>query len=82
MDGSSTARFATGAWATQVVTPLLGTKFEILAFIDIVYGAYYYLPVQWMTAEGLTTGVTPDLFAPDQANSRAMIATFLWRFRG
>ena len=65
--------------------PLRSTNFtitSIISFLDVEYDDYFYVPVQWMTAEELTTGVAPDLFGPDRTNTRAMIATFLWRFAG
>lgn len=31
---------------------------------------------------GITTGTTPTTFGPDQAVTRAQLATFLWRYAG
>lgn len=55
---------------------------EILNFVDVEPAHYFYDPVQWMVLENLTTGVDKDRFAPDDPNSRAHIATFIWRFAG
>ena len=49
-------------------------------FLDINFDDYFYLPVLWMAAEQITTGVGEDLFAPMREVSRAEVATFVWRF--
>ena len=61
---------------------LLGTKFVIVSFSDVDFDAYFYSPIQWMTTKALTTGLRPNVFGPDEPNSRAQIATFIWRFAG
>ena len=48
-------------------------------FLDINFDDYFYLPVLWMAAEQITTGVGEDLFAPMREVSRAEVATFVWR---
>jgi len=55
---------------------------DMVHFTDVAPGAYYFEPVQWMTAEGITTGVAPAVFGPQRTNNRAQLATFLWRFAG
>ena len=42
--------------------------------------AYYFDPVTWMTLNELTTGVSPNEFAPGREIKRAEVATFLHRF--
>ena len=59
---------------------ILTTKFEISSFLDVIATAYYAKPVTWMVANGLTTGVAPNFFGPDDPNTRGQLATFLWRF--
>lgn len=49
-------------------------------FDDVPFDAYFYRPVLWMSAEGITTGVSDTLFAPEREVSRAEVATFVWRF--
>jgi peptidoglycan hydrolase-like amidase len=64
---------------------LKSTNFTVQSvnpFVDVGYDDYFYLPVQWMTAEGITKGVAPAVFGPQQTNNRAQLATFLWRFAG
>lgn len=39
-------------------------------------------PVTWLFDEGLTTGVGPRTFAPDDAITRGEFAVFLWRYAG
>jgi SpoIID/LytB domain protein len=59
---------------------LLTTRYDISSFLDVLANAYYAQPVSWMVANDLTTGVAPNYFAPDAANTRAQMATFMWRF--
>lgn len=51
-------------------------------FIDIREGTYYYKAVLWAVEEGITAGVTPKMFRPDDVCSRGQIVTFLWRAKG
>lgn len=51
-------------------------------FADVKASAYYAQPVAWAVEKGITTGVTPTTFAPDQTCTQAQIITFLWRAQG
>ena len=51
-------------------------------FTDVKADAYYYKAVLWAVEEGITTGVTKTLFAPDKACTRAEAVTFLYRAAG
>ena len=51
-------------------------------FFDVPVNAYYYNAVKWAADKGITGGVSPTLFAPDQPCTRAQIVTFLWRAAG
>ena len=51
-------------------------------FDDVAKDAYYYDAVKWAVANGVTNGVSENLFGPDQACTRAQIVTFLWRAAG
>ena len=65
--------------------PLRSTNFSVqsvISFADVLYDDYFYRPVQWMTVEGITTGVSPGVFGSDDSSTRAQVATFLWRFAG
>ncbi|MDW3217932.1 MAG: SpoIID/LytB domain-containing protein [Acidimicrobiales bacterium] len=55
---------------------------EIVNFVDVDPGEFFYEPVQWMVTEKLTTGLSDDTFGPHDDNTRAHIATFVWRFAG
>ena len=44
--------------------------------------AFYYEPVYWAVAKGITTGTTPTTFAPNNGCTRGQIVTFLWRAAG
>lgn len=52
------------------------------SFRDVDSDDYYYTPVEWAVERGITSGVTDDLFGPDQSCTRAQIITFLWRAAG
>lgn len=43
-------------------------------------GMYYYPAVLWAVEEGITAGVTPDIFRPNGICKRGQIVTFLYRF--
>lgn len=51
-------------------------------FTDVAPSAYYTEAVQWMVAEGITTGYNSDIFGPDELAPRSHVATFLWRYAG
>lgn len=51
-------------------------------FGDVDDGLYYTEAVDWLLAQGLTTGVAAGVFAPDMTLTRAMGITFLWRQDG
>jgi len=54
-------------------------------FRDVIRGQFYYDSVLWAyyhTPDQVTSGVTPDLFAPDGPCTRAQFVTFLWRAAG
>lgn len=51
-------------------------------FTDVPESAYYYAPVQWAVAQGITAGRTETTFAPGENCTRANIVTFLWRAAG
>lgn len=51
-------------------------------FPDVYHDCYYYDAVKWALAEGITNGLTPTQFGPDEACTRAEVVTFLWRAAG
>ena len=48
-------------------------------FTDVKEKAYYYEPVLWAVANGITTGTSKTAFSPDMECSRAQMAAFLCR---
>ena len=44
--------------------------------------AFYFAPVYWAVEQGITNGVTEDLFQPNGACTRGQAVTFLWRAAG
>lgn len=54
-------------------------------FTDVVDGTetgWYFAPVLWASAWGITTGATETEFQPEQSCTRAQAVTFLWRAAG
>ncbi|MFQ5557475.1 MAG: S-layer homology domain-containing protein, partial [Acidimicrobiales bacterium] len=55
---------------------------EATPFTDVADESYAAAAVRWLHGAGITTGVTPDTFAPDDFVTRGQMATFLWRLCG
>ena len=55
---------------------------SIMTFVDVAADAYYYYPVQWAVANGITKGTDATHFSPDQGCTRGQVVTFLWRAAG
>ena len=51
-------------------------------FKDVPADAYFKDAVDWAVANGITSGMSADTFAPDNACTRAQVVTFLWRAAG
>lgn len=51
-------------------------------YYDVYRGAWYYDAVQYVTQKGLMNGTETTCFSPDEATSRAMVVSILWRQAG
>lgn len=51
-------------------------------FSDVSSTEYYYTPMSWALANGITDGVGDSKFAPNNECTRAQVVTFLWRAAG
>ena len=51
-------------------------------FADVQPSDYYFNPVVWAVAKGITTGTSATTFSPDANCTRAQMVTFLWRAAG
>ena len=51
-------------------------------FTDVPADAYYAEAVAWAVRQGITSGKTAAVFAPNAPCTRAQIVTFLWRAAG
>lgn len=60
-------------------TPAISSETD---FSDVAANAYYHDAVAWASANGIVNGYSSDRFAPNDAVSRAQIATILWRYAG
>lgn len=53
-----------------------------MKFDDVAEGAWYYDAVMWAVKNGVTSGMTPTMFAPLEACNRAQMVEFLWNAAG
>ena len=51
-------------------------------FTDVKESDYFYEPVLWAVANGITTGTSKTTFSPDKPCTRGQVVTFLWRAAG
>jgi len=51
-------------------------------FEDVPVGEFYFDPVEWAVAKGITTGATETTFNPGDNCLRGHVVTFLWRAAG
>jgi len=51
-------------------------------FIDIKSTDFFYDAVLWAVENGITTGISPDRFGPNDVCLRSQVVTFLWRAAG
>ena len=49
-------------------------------FKDVKADDYFFAPVMWAVAEGITKGMTDNTFAPNNTCTRAQVVTFLQRY--
>jgi hypothetical protein len=52
------------------------------SFTDVDSSNYAYDAIRWAVENGITTGISDDLFGGDQTISRAQLVTLLWRAAG
>ena len=50
-----------------------------VSFSDVQPGAFYYEAVKWAVANGITTGIGGNRFAPNDTCTRGQVVTFLHR---
>ena len=51
-------------------------------FKDVPASQFYYDPVNWAFANGITTGTSKTTFSPNNKCTRGQVVTFLWRAYG
>lgn len=69
------AQVATFLWA-EAGKPAPGVA--ATGFIDVSSGDWFYNPVMWAVAEGITSGIGNGKFGPNNNCTRAQIATFMY----
>ena len=58
------------------------TSTVVLPFSDVNEGDWFYAPVAYVYENGLMNGTSATTFAPNEATSRGMLVTMLWRLEG
>ena len=53
---------------------------ETMPFTDVPAGMYYEDPVLWAAYYGITAGITPTIFGPEDPCTRGQIVSFLYRY--
>ena len=48
-------------------------------FVDVAKGEYYYDSVLWAYANGITSGLSNNIFGTDELCTRGQVVTFLYR---
>lgn len=84
--GLTETEFGTGKTCTraQVATFLWAVAgkpdYELpkTGFLDVKSGDWYYNPVMWAVANGITSGIGSGKFGPNNNCTRAQIATFMY----
>ena len=51
-------------------------------FTDVSSSDWFYKPVLWAVENGITSGVSPDRFGPDDVCNRYQVVFFLWKAAG
>lgn len=51
-------------------------------FDDVCKNNYYYVPILWALKEEVTSGLTSNIFGPEESCTRGQVVTFLWRAMG
>ena len=51
-------------------------------FADVARNRFFARPIDWLYAQGITTGTSSTTFSPEDVVSRGQMATFLWRMEG
>lgn len=70
---------------TRQITSNAAVKNPVTAtvcFNDVKEKDYFYRPVYWAKAYGITSGTSGNTYSPNQPCTRAQMVTFLWRLAG
>ena len=89
MDGVSATTFAPDANMTRAMLVTILWRMEggpvvncLMPFNDVDGGAWYAEAVRWAASEGIVTGVSGTIFAPNAEITREQFAAMLWRYAG
>ncbi|MDO4281446.1 MAG: amidohydrolase family protein [Peptococcaceae bacterium] len=78
------AQAATDSGCTQTpeATAGSGCTQGAMSYTDVNEDDWFYTPVDYVSARGILTGVAENRFAPNEAVTRAMVVTVMWRMSG
>lgn len=62
--------------------PVLSAQAQTSSFDDVDPNAFYASDVEWLVAEGITSGIGPRLFGPNLPVTRGQAVTFLFHYSG
>ncbi|MEE3419978.1 MAG: S-layer homology domain-containing protein [Lachnospiraceae bacterium] len=72
-----------GADQTEDAAAASDSASSVTAFDDVTdSGKYYYKPVYWARANGITGGISATQFGPAATCTRGQIVTFLYKMKG
>ncbi len=77
--GCTRGQIATFIWRAEG-SPVASNK--NCTFTDVDAGQFYYEPMLWGVENGVITGYSDKIFAPDDICTRGQIVTMIWRAKG
>ena len=86
MKGVSDTEFAPNALMTRAMTVTVlhrlakDPKGGDMQFTDVLSGKWYYDAVAWAASQGIVSGVSKTVFAPEQNVTREQLAVILYRY--
>jgi len=68
--------------ASGNVTPFVQVDDALSTFLDVPPGHPFFDDIEWMAAEGISTGFLGDLYKPADAVTRQAMSAFMYRLAG
>ncbi len=80
--GMTTIHGYAGSTAEEYAQEFYHPFVELIPYMDVEYGSFYYDSVMWAIEAGVTNGTSATTFGPNDQCMRAHVVTFLWRALG